>query len=84
MTLTEPKHVQKPRGAPLGAVKLREETRVLLGYPEEVPVELKEARAISGLSDEYRIADKAKLRKLNKQHVLKQKQKAKQRAKNQR
>lgn len=84
VTLAEPKHVQKPRGAPLGAVKLREEQRVLLGKPQDVPNELKEARAVSGLSDEYRKADKAKLRKLNRQQVAKQKQKAKQKAKKKR
>jgi len=81
VTAAEPKHVQKPRGAPLGAVKVREELRVLVGNPEEVPEELKAARAVSGLSDEYRATDKAKLRKVNRQQVAKQKQKAKQKAK---
>jgi predicted ribosome quality control (RQC) complex YloA/Tae2 family protein len=61
VTVAEPKHVQKPRGAPLGAVKLREEAQVLTGYPENVPEDLKEQRIQSGLSDEYRASDKAKL-----------------------
>lgn len=74
VTAAEPKHVQKPRGAPLGAVKLREELRVFFGHPDAVPEDLKEARAVSGLSDEYRIKDKSKLRKQNKQQVAKQKQ----------
>ena len=74
VSAAEPKHIQKPRGAPLGAVKIREELRVYSGRPDAVPDELKEARAVSGLSDEYRIQDKSKLRKLNKQQVAEQKQ----------
>ena len=77
VTVAEPKHLLKPRGAPLGAVKLREELEVWTGYPEGVPENLKEAREASGLSVEYRAANKAQFRKRNK---LKQKQ-AKQRAK---
>lgn len=77
----EPKHVLKPRGAPLGAVKIREELRVFSGRPNNVPVEFKEARAVSGLSDEYRIKDKSQLRKQNKQQAVKQKVVAKQKAK---
>lgn len=81
VTAAQPKHVQKPRGAPLGAVKLREELRVFYGRPDVVPEDLKEARAVSGLSDEYRIKDKSKLRKQNRQKVSKQKLVTKQKAK---
>lgn len=63
ITCAEPKHVQKPRGAPLGAVKLREELYTLVGRPEDVPEELKQARDESGLTDEYHNKDKAKHRK---------------------
>ncbi len=73
VSAAEPKHIQKPRGAPLGAVKVREELRVYSGRPEAVPEELKDARAISGLSNEYRIQDKSKLRKQNQQQVAEQK-----------
>jgi hypothetical protein len=73
----EPKHVLKPRGAPLGAVKVREEWRVLAGRPDDVPADLKEARSESGQSDEYRQKDKSKLRKQNKQQAMNRKQKAK-------
>ena len=73
VSAAEPKHIQKPRGAPLGAVKVREELRVYSGRPEAVPEEFKEARAISGLSNEYRIKDKSKLRKQNQQQVAEQK-----------
>ena len=69
----------KPRGAPLGAVKLREELFVRTGFPEEVPDDLKEAREESGQSTEYRATDKAKLRKRNKDAI--KQQKAKKRAK---
>ncbi|GMH60692.1 hypothetical protein TL16_g03105 [Triparma laevis f. inornata] len=44
ITLAEPKHITKPRGAPLGAVKLREEAGMILGDPFEVPEECREAR----------------------------------------
>ena len=76
ITVAEPKHVVKPRGAPLGAVKLRQEGYVLYGCPDAVPQDLQEARAQSGVyaSAEYRSADKAKHRKRT-QAVQKQKQK---------
>ncbi|CAJ1964251.1 unnamed protein product [Cylindrotheca closterium] len=67
VTTAEPKHLQKPRGAPLGAIKVRQESETLIGYPARVPDELKEARAASGQSDEYRSTDKAKHRKRTKQ-----------------
>jgi predicted ribosome quality control (RQC) complex YloA/Tae2 family protein len=76
----EPKHVLKPRGAPLGAVKVREEWRVLTGRPDDVPADLKEARSESGQSDEYRQKNKSKLRKQNKQQATNRKQAAKQKA----
>lgn len=37
VSLAEPKHVLKPKGAPLGTVKLRQELAVILGCPFEVP-----------------------------------------------
>ena len=86
ITAAEPKHLLKPRGAPLGAVKLREELYVLVGKPEDVPEELKVARDASGLSDEYRSSDKAKHRRWTKA-VAKQKlakRRAEQRAKRKR
>jgi hypothetical protein len=83
VTAAKPKHLQKPRGAPLGAVKLREEWNVYTGYPDAVPDELKQAREESGQSEEYRSSDKAKHRKQTKQAASQQatKQKAKARAK---
>jgi len=74
----EPKHLLKPRGAPLGAVKTREELRSYVGRPDDVPESLKLARDESGLSDEYHFKDKAKHRKRT-QEVAKQNQ-AKKRA----
>jgi len=67
VTAAEPKHIQKPRGAPLGAVKLREEWKTFVGRPNEVPEELKEARDKSGQTDEYHMLDKAKHRRRTKQ-----------------
>ena len=70
----------KPARAPLGAVKLREEYKVVTGFPGDVPDELKQAREQQGDNAEfYRRADKAKLRKRNKQHQenLKKKMRAK-------
>jgi hypothetical protein len=83
VTAAKPKHLQKPRGAPLGAVKLREEWNVFTGYPDAVPDELKQAREESGQLEEYRSSDKAKHRKQTKQAASQQetKQKAKARAK---
>jgi hypothetical protein len=81
ITVAEPKHIQKPRGAPLGAVKLREEMKSLTGYPDHVPEHLKEAREASGLSSEYRATDKAKLRKQNRQQAAKKQQAKRARAK---
>jgi hypothetical protein len=93
VTVAEPKHLLKPRNAPLGAVKLRQEVRVIFGSPGSVPHDLKEARAESGVyaTEEYRSADKAKhrrrtrelaegKRKQRQQHL---KQKQKQKRKNQ-
>ena len=53
ITLAEPRHIQKPRGAPLGAVKLRHELGSMVGNPSNVAEELKLAREESGFgSDE--------------------------------
>jgi predicted ribosome quality control (RQC) complex YloA/Tae2 family protein len=49
VTQAAPKHIQKPRGAPLGAVKLREELGTVIGYPADVDEELKIAREKSGV-----------------------------------
>eukprot|EP00531_Pseudo-nitzschia_arenysensis_P004086 CAMPEP_0116146452 /NCGR_PEP_ID=MMETSP0329-20121206/17172_1 /TAXON_ID=697910 /ORGANISM="Pseudo-nitzschia arenysensis, Strain B593" /LENGTH=488 /DNA_ID=CAMNT_0003642201 /DNA_START=61 /DNA_END=1527 /DNA_ORIENTATION=+ len=67
VTAAEPKHIQKPRGAPLGAVKLREEWKTFVGFPDQVPDFLKEAREESGQTDEYHMFDKAKHRRRTKQ-----------------
>ena len=48
VTTAEPKHIQKPRGAPPGAVKLRQEGPTLVGNPEDVDDVLKQAREESG------------------------------------
>jgi predicted ribosome quality control (RQC) complex YloA/Tae2 family protein len=48
ITTAEPKHITKPRGAPPGAVTLRQEGKTLLGKPDDVADELKEARELSG------------------------------------
>jgi hypothetical protein len=81
VTVAEPKHIQKPPGSPLGTVKLREESYVVVGRPEDVPIELKEARDGSGFSDEYRTTDKAKHRRKTqeavKQNRVKQRAQAK-------
>ena len=63
VTTSEPKHLLKPRGAPLGAVKLRQESGTLVGRPDNVPDECKQARDESGQDTEYRFQDKAKHRK---------------------
>jgi hypothetical protein len=67
VTAAEPKHLQKPRGAPLGAIKVRQEWKTFIGFPENVPENLKIAREESGQSDEYRSMDKAKHRRRTKQ-----------------
>lgn len=48
ITTAEPKHITKPRGAPMGAVSLRQEGKTLVGRPDNVAIELKEAREKSG------------------------------------
>eukprot|EP00536_Pseudo-nitzschia_multiseries_P004088 jgi/Psemu1/187282/e_gw1.66.88.1 len=78
VTAAEPKHIQKPRGAPLGAVKLREEWKTFVGRPGQVPDELKEAREESGQTDEYHMFDKAKHRRRTKQVAEKDRVKRKQ------
>jgi len=50
VTTASPKHIQKPRGAPPGAVKLRHELNTVTGCPEDVAEELKIAREESGVS----------------------------------
>ena len=52
VTTAEPKHIQKPRGAPPGAVKLRVEGPTIMGNPDDVDDELKLAREESGKWDE--------------------------------
>jgi len=45
-SVIHPRHVLKPRGAPLGTVKLREgEDFVIVGFPDNVPQECKDKRA---------------------------------------
>ncbi|KAL7535562.1 hypothetical protein ACHAWF_005202 [Thalassiosira exigua] len=48
ITTAAPKHIAKPRGAPMGAVSLRQEGKTLLGRPANVSDDLKEARENSG------------------------------------
>jgi predicted ribosome quality control (RQC) complex YloA/Tae2 family protein len=83
VTAAEPKHILKPRGAPLGAVKIREEWKTFVGQPDRVPDELKEAREESGQTDEYHMMDKAKHRRRTKnaaeENQLKRKQKQRER-----
>ena len=77
VTAAEPKHLQKPRGAPLGAIKVREEWKTFVGFPDSVPDELKTAREESGQSDEYRSIDKAKHRRRTKQLAKEEREKRK-------
>lgn len=44
VTYTSPKHVTKPAGAPLGAVRLRQEDGTIVGNPDGVPAEARAAR----------------------------------------
>lgn len=71
VTVAAPKHIQKPRNAPLGAVKIREELMTMVGCPDDVPVELKEARDESGQrnTEEYRSQDKAKRRRQTQKRI---------------
>lgn len=48
ITVAEPKHLSKPRGAPLGAVKIRQELKSIVGNPQDVPDECKEKRDENG------------------------------------
>ena len=66
VSAAEPKHLLKPRGAPLGAIKVRQEWKTFVGRPDQVPQELKEAREESGQSMEYRSIDKSKHRRRTK------------------
>ena len=66
VSAAEPKHLLKPRGAPLGAIKVRQEWKTFVGRPDQVPQELKEAREESGQVMEYRSIDKAKHRRRTK------------------
>jgi predicted ribosome quality control (RQC) complex YloA/Tae2 family protein len=77
VTAAEPKHLSKPRGAPLGAIKIREEWKTFVGRPDQVPEELKVAREESGQSNEYRSSDKAKHRRRTKQVAEEEKAKRK-------
>lgn len=77
VTTADVKHIQKPRGAPLGAVKVRQERETWVGYPENVDEELKVAREQSGVawdeSGSRSLGGKAKNRKYTKE-VAKQTQ----------
>ena len=73
----EPKHILKPAGSPLGTVKIRQELKVVTGFPDQVPPDFKEARDASGQATSYRRTDKAKLKKRNKESILKEKQRQK-------
>ena len=75
VTAAEPKHLLKPRNAPSGAIKVREEWRTFMGRPQCVPDDLKEAREESGHSDEYRSVDKAKHRQRTKKAAEQEKAK---------
>jgi len=66
VTTAEPKHILKPRGAPLGAVKLRKEGKTLIGRPQDVPQECKEAREESGVGWDEMGSKKAENRKWTK------------------
>jgi len=70
ITMAYAKHIQKPRGAPLGAVKVRREEGSLLGRPDAVAEELKVKREESGVGvgwEEGSKGDKAKNRKWTKE-----------------
>lgn len=82
VTAAEPKHILKPRGAPLGAIKIREEWRTFVGRPDQVPDELKQAREGSGQTDEYHMSDKAKHRRKTRQAAEEDRMKRKQQRKN--
>lgn len=82
VTAAEPKHLLKPRGAPLGAIKIREEWKTFVGRPDQVPEELKDARDKSGQSDEYRQEDKAKHRRRTRQAAEEEKAKRRKKSKN--
>jgi hypothetical protein len=82
VTCAEPKHVLKPPGAPLGAVQLRQESRVIVGYPDDVPDECHELRSESGQSaDFYRTSNKSQNRKKTQVALQQKKDKAKQKKK---
>jgi len=51
ITMAECKHILKPRNAPLGAVKLREELGTIVGDPWGVPEVCKEKRAEGGAGE---------------------------------
>jgi NFACT N-terminal and middle domains/NFACT protein RNA binding domain len=63
VTVASPKHIIKPRNAPMGAVQLRQEDKVVVGFPSDVPEDLRLARDESGQIEEYRARDKSKNRK---------------------
>ena len=71
ITSAEPKHIQKPRGAPPGAVKLRQELGSVIGYPMDVAEELRREADNGGgawgsIGDNFEmgaLSDKAKNRK---------------------
>ena len=72
ITTASARHIQKPRGAPLGAVKVREEGNTLIGFPADVDDSLKIAREESGViwdeSGSRSLGGKAKNRKKTKQN----------------
>lgn len=67
VTMVEPKHIQKPRGAPLGAVKIRQELGSVIGYPMIVAEEMRRESGETGKVGENfergALRDKAKNRK---------------------
>ena len=46
VSCAEPKYLWKPRGAPLGAIAVRQEMASRVGFPEDVPDDIKEARKL--------------------------------------
>jgi len=73
VTVTSPKHLLKPRGAPLGAVKIRQEMNTLIGFPADVDEGLKIAREKSGVlwdeSGSRSLGGKAKNKKKMRENV---------------
>lgn len=93
VTLASPKHILKPRGAPLGAVKIRQEMNSWIGFPEDVDEEIKVARESSGVVSSWdestglrSLGGKAKNKKRTRENVKQRiaKKRAEKRAKKKR